>query len=62
MISRMRRNKQMSQNRDRVDRSRVQTGGCQRGELGGEGKYMRKIKGTNFQLPNKWVRGMKSTV
>ena len=41
-------------------RYRKQTGGCQRGGAwGGERNRWGKLRGTNFQLQNKWVTGMK---
>ena len=43
-----------------TQRHREQTGGFQRGGLGGD-EWNRWGRGTNFQLQNKWLMGMKDT-
>ena len=44
-------------------RYREQTDGCQRGRNGGEERNRwERLRGTNFQSENKWVKGMKCMV
>ena len=45
-----------------TQRHREQTGGFQRGGVvGDEWNRWGRLRGTNFQLQNKWVMGMKDT-
>ena len=44
-----------------INRYREQAGGCQKGgEWRDEWKRQGRLRGTNFQLQNKWVTGMNS--